>query len=300
MRALEGAPKTPAGRAAARGRVRLAAGVRARARPLVAVLLALLVPPAAAERVMTLASTTSTQASGLFEHLLPAFERASGVGVRVVAVGTGQALAIGERGDADALLVHDRDGELAFLAAGHGSERREVMYNDFVLVGPPGDPAGVAGMSEASAALARVGARGALFLSRGDDSGTHRTELRLWRAAGLEPAKFAPAYREAGAGMGQTLNMAAELQAYTLSDRASWLAFPRRAELPVLVEGDERLRNQYALLLVDPARHPHVRAAEARALADWLVSPEGQAAIAAFRLGGQAPFVPNAAPGAAP
>ena len=265
--------------------------------------LALLLPclPAAAQdRFITLASTTSTEQSGLFAQLLPAFTAATGIGVRVVALGTGQALDVGRRGDADALLVHDRAAEEAFVAEGWGGPRRAVMYNDFVLVGPAGDPAGIAGLRDTAEALRRIAAAGAPFVSRGDRSGTHAAELRLWQLAGIDPARGRGAwYRELGQGMGPALNTAAAQQAYLLADRGTWLAFRNRQDLQILVEGDQRLFNQYGVLAVSPARHPHVKAAEVERFVAWLVGPPGQTAIAAYRIGGAQLFFPNAGrPGA--
>jgi tungstate transport system substrate-binding protein len=248
-------------------------------------------------RYLTVASTTSTENSGLFRHILPRFTAQSGIEVRVVALGTGQALDVGRRGDADVVFVHDEAAELAFVSEGHGVDRREVMYNDFVLVGPAADPARVAGSRDVSAALATISAAKSPFVSRGDNSGTHATELRLWRAAGIDTAPGKGTwYRETGSGMGATLNTAAAMGAYTLSDRATWLAFANRNELRVLVEGDPRLFNQYGVILVNPARHPHVKAADARSFMDWLVSDAGQSAIAGFRIRGEQAFYPNARP----
>ncbi|MBW8270636.1 substrate-binding domain-containing protein [Caldovatus aquaticus] len=262
--------------------------------------LAGLAPPAGAQpRSVLLASTTSTEQSGLFRHLLPLFTRQTGIAVRVVALGTGQALDVARRGDADAVLVHDPEAEARFVAEGHGIGRRAVMRNDFVLVGPAADPARIAGMRDAAAALRRIAAARAPFVSRGDRSGTHGAELALWRAAGLDPAAAARDgrwYRALGQGMGPTLNAAAAQEAYVLSDRGTWLAFRNRGTLRLLVEGDPRLRNPYSVILVNPARHPHVRHADARALADWLVSPEGQRAIADYRIGGEPLFLPDALP----
>ena len=247
-------------------------------------------PPA-----ITLASTTSTENSGLFAHLLPLFTEATGIAVRVVAVGTGQALRIARNGDADVLLVHHRPSEEAFVAAGYGVQRHDVMYNDFVLVGPRADPAALRGLGDVAAALARIAATRAPFASRGDDSGTHKKERDLWAAAGLGPASASGAwYRETGSGMGATLNAAAGMGAYALSDRATWLAFQNKGDLEVLVEGDERLFNAYGVILVNPERHPHVHAREAQAFIDWLISEQGQAAIAAYRLDGRQLFFPNA------
>jgi tungstate transport system substrate-binding protein len=244
---------------------------------------------------VVLASTTSTEQSGLFRHLLPQFREATGIEVRVVAVGTGQALDIARRGDADAVLVHDLEAERRFVEQGFARERRDVMYNDFVVVGPAADPAAAAGR-DAAAALARVARAGAVFVSRGDRSGTHAAELALWRRAGVDlPAARWPGYRECGCGMGPALNMAAAGDAYLLTDRGTWLAFRNRGTLRVLVEGDPMLRNPYGVMVVDPARHPHVRHALATRFADWLVSPAGQAAIASFAIGGEPAFFPNAA-----
>ena len=245
-------------------------------------------PPAtAADRFLMLASTTSTRDSGFFDAVLPQFEAKTGIQVRVVAVGTGRALDLGERGDVDAVLVHDRPSELDFVARGYGIARREVMYNDFVVIGPGADPAGVRGMADAAAAFARIAESRAIFTSRGDDSGTHKAELRLWKAAGVDARSDSGTwYRETGTGMGATMNTAAELGAYLLADRGTWISFKNRRDLQILVEGDPRLRNVYSAILVDPARHSHVKSEEARALVEWLVSDEGRAAIAAFRLGG--------------
>jgi len=249
----------------------------------------------AGERFIVLQSTTSTQNSGLFDHILPLFEEKTGVRVRVVAVGTGQALGNARNGDGDAVLVHARDAELAFVREGWGVLRCDVMYNDFVIVGPRDDPAGIAGLRDAPQALRRIAAAGALFVSRGDDSGTHRKELALWREAGVDPAGASGTwYREAGAGMGATLNIAAAIGGYTLTDRATWLAFGNPRDLVILAEGDLRLLNPYGVTIVNPRRHANVRFAEAKAFRDWLVSEEGQAAIASFRVAGQQLFFPNA------
>lgn len=253
--------------------------------------------PAAAERFITLASTTSTENSGLFAEILPRFQAKTGIQVRVVAVGTGQALRLARRGDADVLLVHDRASEDRFVAEGWGVERFDVMYNDFVVVGPAGDPVGIRGMGKAPAALAKIAADGAPFVSRGDDSGTHKAELRLWATSGVDPAPASGTwYRESGTGMGTTLNIAAGMDAYTLADRGTWLSFRNRRDLVILVEGDPPLFNPYGAILVNPERHPQVKAADGQALLAWLVSDEGQSAIAGFRLGGQVLFHPNATP----
>ncbi len=252
--------------------------------------------PAAAEApYLTLASTTSTQDSGLFGHLLPAFEAESGVQVRVVAVGTGQALELGKRGDADAVLVHDRAAEERFLAEGYAESRRDVMWNDFLIVGPAPDPAGAAGAPDAAAALRRIAAAQAPFASRGDDSGTHKAELRLWEQAGVDPRAASGAwYRETGSGMGATLNTAAELGAYTLADRATWVAFRNKRDLAAQLEGDPALRNPYGVLVVSPAKHPHVKADLARRFAAWLTGEKGRTAIDSFRVDGAQLF--HAAP----
>jgi tungstate transport system substrate-binding protein len=256
--------------------------------------LALLQGPAAAEeKFITVASTTSTEQSGLFGHLLPLFTGRTGIEVRVVAQGTGQALQTGARGDADVVLVHDPQLEKKFVQQGNGVQRHAVMYNDFVLVGPAADPAGVRGMTDAAAALGKIAARKAIFASRGDDSGTHQAELRLWRSAGLEP-QGRSWYRETGSGMGPTLNTAAGLGAYALTDRATWLAFSNKQDLEILVEGDRRLFNQYGAILVNPKKHPHVKAQWGQAFIDWLTSPEGQQAIADHKVGGRQLFFPNA------
>ncbi len=267
------------------------------ARLLAAVALALLLaaPEAGADEFITVASTTSTQNAGLFDHLLPLFEAETGIEVRVVAVGTGQALRLARNGDADLLLVHDRPSEEAFVAEGFGSARFDLMYNDFVLVGPSADPAGIAGLGDAAAALERIARAEAPFLSRGDDSGTHRRERALWQAAGNDPgAASGTWYREAGQGMGATLNTASMMEAYTLADRGTWLSMQGRLDLGVLVEGDAGLRNQYGVTLVSAARHPHIKAEPAQRFAEWLLSPAGQAAIDGFTIGGERPFIPNA------
>ena len=246
----------------------------------------------AQDRFITMASTTSTEQSGLFGHILPRFEEQTGIAVRVVAQGTGQALETGRRGDVDVVLVHSRPAEDAFVAAGHGVERKDVMYNDFVIVGPSHDPAGIANTSDAVAALAAIAAAEASFASRGDDSGTHQAELELWAAAGIEPDPTW--YRELGSGMGPTLNTAAQLPAYTLTDRGTWLSFANPGPLEIVVEGDERLFNPYGVILVSPERHPHVKAEAGRTFIDWLVGAEGQAAIASFTIGGEQLFFPVA------
>lgn len=241
---------------------------------------------------IVLASTTSTEQSGLFAHLLPRFSQATGITVRVVALGTGQALDVGRRGDADVLLVHDAAAEERFMAEGHGLSRRAVMYNDFVLVGPRSDPAGARG-SDVVQALRRIAAARAPFVSRGDRSGTHAAEQRFWGLAQTEPAR--DTYRACGCGMGQALNMAVSMQAYVLADRGTWLSFRNRSDLAVLVEGDQRLLNRYSVIVVNPARHPQVRLREAQRFADWLVSSQGQQAIADYRIAGELLFFPDAA-----
>ncbi len=250
-------------------------------------------PASAAERFITLASTTSTENSGLFGAILPKFTAATGIGVRVVAVGTGAALRLGRRGDVDVVLVHARAAELRFVAAGHGIERRDVMYNDFVVAGPDGDPARIAGLNDVADAFRRIAAVRAPFASRGDDSGTHMAERRYWTAAATDPKPGSGQwYFEAGAGMGATLNLAAAKGAYALSDRATWLSFKNRAGLAIAVEGDPRLFNPYGVILVNPARHPHVKRADAMRFIDGLTSPAGRAAIAGFRLAGRQVFFP--------
>lgn len=255
----------------------------------------LLGPAEAEERFITLASTTSTEQSGLFASILPKFREQTGIEVRVVAVGTGQALELGRKGDADALLVHDRAGEDRFVAEGYGTDRRDVMHNDFVIVGPGSDPAGVRGSRDAAAALARVAQSRAPFASRGDDSGTHRMELRLWKAAGVEVKQAGGDwYRELGQGMGPTLNTAAGMGAHVLTDRATWANFRNRQDLTILVEGDARLLNPYGSILVNPARHPHVKAELARTWHEWLTGRPGQQAIAAYTINGEQVFFPDA------
>jgi tungstate transport system substrate-binding protein len=244
----------------------------------------------AQDRFITLSSTTSTQDSGLFGHILPRFRAERSIDVHVVAVGTGQALAIGERGDADALLVHDRAGEDKFVADGYGIDRRDVMYNDFVIVGPRSDSAGIRGLSSAREALMRIAAAAAVFASRGDDSGTNRMELRLWQSVGITPDKRW--YRDLGQGMGPTLNIAAGLDAYTLTDRATWANFKNRQSLEILVEGDPALFNPYGSILVNPAKWPQVKAADARRWHDWLTSKAGLEAITSYRIAGEQLFFP--------
>lgn len=252
----------------------------------------------AAECFITVASTTSTENSGLFRFILPQFQQATGIEVRVVAVGTGQAIKNAERGDADVLFVHHRPSEEAFVAQGFGVARRDVMYNDYVLLGPQPDPAGINGMKDAVAALARIAATQTPFISRGDDSGTHKLELSLWQAAGIDVRQASGSwYREAGSGMGATLNTTSGLDGYTISDRGTWISFKNKGKLATLVEGDPRLFNQYGVILVNPAKHAHVKAKEGQAFIDWLTSDQGQKAIADFRIEGQQMFFPNAKKG---
>lgn len=243
---------------------------------------------------ITVASTTSTEQSGLFRHLLPEFSKASGLEVRVVALGTGQALDMGRRGDADVVFVHDEAAEQRFVAEGFGVQRFAVMTNDFILVGPKADPARAAGQ-DVRAALQAIARTRSPFASRGDKSGTHAAELRYWKAADIDLAAVkGPWYRETGSGMGPTLNLASAQNAYAFTDRGTWLAFRNRGDLRVLVEGDARLFNQYGVILVNPARHPHIKQAAGQRFIEWLISPAGQAAIAAYRIDGQPVFFPNA------
>ncbi|WP_408906402.1 substrate-binding domain-containing protein [Roseomonas sp. AR75] len=262
---------------------------------LAAMLAALALPATAQDRSITVASTTSTEQSGLFGHILPIFTRETGIQVRVVALGTGQALDVGRRGDADVVFVHDRAAEQRFVQEGHGLERKHVMFNDFVIVGPASDPAGIAGTRDTAEALRRIAAAKAPFVSRGDRSGTHAAELRLWQQAGVDPATGRGQwYREVGQGMGPALNTAAAQNAYILADRGTWLSFRNRQDLKVVVEGDPRLFNQYGVMLVNPQRHAHVKQADAQRFVDWLVSPAGQEAIAGYKINGQQLFFPNA------
>jgi tungstate transport system substrate-binding protein len=251
-------------------------------------------PVAAQSPFIVMASTTSTEQSGLFGQLLPAFKAATGIDVRVVAVGTGQALDTGRRGDADIVFVHDTAAEQRFVNEGFATQRRDVMYNDFVLVGPKADPAGVKGNSIA-AALKKLASANQPVSSRGDKSGTHAAELRLWQAAGIDVAKAKPAgYRECGCGMGPALNMGSSLNGYVLTDRGTWLSFKNRGDLVILVEGDKSLFNQYGVMVVNRAVFPHVKAEAAQRFADWIVSPAGQQAIAGYKIGGEQLFFPNA------
>lgn len=246
---------------------------------------------AASAQSITMASTTSTEQSGLFSHLLPEFRKASGLDVKVVAVGTGQAIDMARRGDADVLFVHDQPAEEKFVADGFAARRFGVMYNDFVLVGPRADPAGARG-KDIGEALRKVSAANAPFISRGDKSGTHAAELRYWTQAGLQ--NKGSGYKECGCGMGPALNIGSSSGGYVLTDRGTWLNFRNRGDLVVLVEGDRRLFNQYGVMAVSQQKHPHLKAADAQKFVDWVVSPAGQAAIAAYKIGGEQLFFPNA------
>lgn len=248
--------------------------------------------PAAAQQFITVASTTSTENSGLFGHILPIFQAETGIEVRVIAQGTGQALETGRRGDADVVFVHARAQEEKFVAEGWGVQRFDVMYNDFVIVGPAEDPAGLKAATSAADAMAKIAASGASFASRGDDSGTHTAEKNLWKAAGIEPA--GAWYLSTGSGMGATLNTAAQVPAYALTDRGTWLSFQNRGPLEVVFEGDAVLFNPYGIMLVNPAKHPSVKAAEGQAFIDWITSDAGRAAIASFKVGGERLFFPSA------
>jgi tungstate transport system substrate-binding protein len=251
--------------------------------------------PAWAQKFITVASTTSTEQSGLFKHMLPIFEKKSGIQVRVVALGTGQSLDMGKRGDADVVFVHAKQLEEKFVAEGYGVKRFEVMYNDFVLVGPKSDPAKVGGTRDIVAALQKIKAAQAPFASRGDKSGTHFAELQLWKAAGIDIEKDkGPWYRDTGSGMGPTLNTAAGMNAYALTDRGTWLSFKNRGDLVISVEGDQRLFNQYGIILVNPAKHAHVKKDMGQAFIDWVISADGQKAIADYKINGEQLFFPNA------
>jgi tungstate transport system substrate-binding protein len=249
----------------------------------------------AQDKSIVVASTTSTEQSGLFGHILPEFTKKTGIAVKVVALGTGQALDTGRRGDADVVFVHDRAAEDKFVAEGFGIDRRDVMYNDFVLVGPKSDPAKVAGGKDIAVALMKVADTQAPFVSRGDKSGTHAAELRYFKDAGVDPTVGKGTwYRETGSGMGPALNTASSMNAYILADRGTWLAFKNRGDLDIVVQGDQKLFNPYGVMLVNPAKHPHVKKAEGMAFIDWIVSPEGQAAIASYNVGGEQLFFPSA------
>lgn len=249
----------------------------------------------AQERFITVASTTSTENSGLYEFLLPRFTAESGIDVRVVAVGTGQAIRLARNGDADVLLVHHRESEQQFVEEGFGEQRFDLMYNDFVIVGPLADPAGVRSLKDAVAALRSIAGKSQLFVSRGDDSGTHKMELGLWQAAGIKPdIDGVDWYRETGSGMGRTLNVASGLDAYSLTDRATWMKFRNKGSLELLVEGDQRLFNQYGIILVSTEKHPHIKTEEGQRFIDWMLSPQGQNAINAYQISGQQAFFANA------
>jgi tungstate transport system substrate-binding protein len=255
-------------------------------------------PALAQDKFITVASTTSTENSGLFGYLLPMFQEKTGIEVRVVAVGTGQAIELARNGDADVLFVHHKPSEEKFVAEGFGVERHEVMYNDFVIVGPSSDPAGIKGDQDAVDAIGKIAAAKVPFASRGDDSGTHKAELALWQEAGVDVAGASGTwYRETGSGMGPTLNTAAGMDAYALADRGTWLSFDNRQNLEILVEGDPRLFNQYGIILVNPEKHSHVKAALGQTFIDWVLSDDGQDAIGAFKINGQQAFFPNAKAG---
>lgn len=255
----------------------------------------LALPAQAQDRFIIVSSTTSTQDSGLFGHILPIFKAKTGIEVRVVAQGTGQALDTGRRGDADVVFVHDKVAEEKFVADGFSTERRDVMYNDFVLIGPKSDPAGIKNRKDIAAALTAIKDKGVPFVSRGDRSGTHIAEIALWKVAGIDIDKDKGAwYRSIGQGMGAALNTASGMNAYVLTDRGTWLSFKNRGDLVIVVEGDQRLFNQYGIMLVNPAKHPHVKKDLGQAFVDWVVSAEGQAAIAAYKIGADQLFFPNA------
>jgi len=249
----------------------------------------------AADRFITVASTTSTQNSGLFDYMLPKFQQKTGIEVRVVAAGTGQAIRNARHGDADVLFVHHKPSEEQFVSEGFGVQRYDVMYNDFVLIGPRGDPAEVRGFKDITRALSQIAVAEAVFTSRGDDSGTHKKERGLWKKAGIAVDRSSGSwYRETGSGMGATLNAASGMNAYILSDRATWLNFGNKGELEILVEGDPRLFNQYGIVLVNPAKHKHVKADAGQRFVSWMVSPEGQRIIGAYQIKGHQAFFPNA------
>ncbi|KGM89471.1 ABC-type tungstate transport system, permease component [Roseovarius mucosus DSM 17069] len=249
----------------------------------------------AQDQFIVVQSTTSTQNSGLFDHILPIFQDKTGIEVRVVAVGTGQAIKNAENGDGDVLFVHAKAAEEKFVAEGHGLQRSDVMYNDFILVGPPNDPAGIAGTTDIVAALTKIAETGATFASRGDDSGTHKAELKLWKEAGIDAAAASGDwYRETGSGMGATLNTGTAMGAYVLTDRATWISFGNKGDYQIAVEGDDRLFNQYGIILVNPEKHENVKAEAGQAFIDWVLSAEGQQAIADYKIDGQQLFFPNA------
>jgi tungstate transport system substrate-binding protein len=262
---------------------------------LTALALGLAAPVSWAQKFITVASTTSTEQSGLFKHLLPIFQKKSGIEVRVVALGTGQSLDMGKRGDADVVFVHARSLEEKFIAEGYGVKRFPVMYNDFVLIGPKSDPAKIAGGKDVLEALRKIKAAGAPFVSRGDKSGTHTAELAYWKQAGIDIATAkGPWYRDTGQGMGPALNSASSMNGYILADRGTWISFKNRGDLAILVEGDKRLFNQYGVILVNPAKHKHVKKDMGQAFIDWVVSPDGQKAIADYKIGADQLFFPNA------
>ncbi len=246
------------------------------------------------KKEIILQSTTSTQNSGLLDAILPVFEKDSGIKVHVVSVGTGQALKNARNGDGDVLLVHAKEAEEKFVKDSYGVERFDVMFNDFVIIGPKQDPAKIKGEKDVTKALKQIAASKSIFISRGDDSGTHKKELKLWQAAGLTPGKNQSWYRESGSGMGSTLNIAVGMGAYVMSDRATWTAFKNKSDLNIKVEGDERLFNQYGVILVNPAKHKNVKAKAGQAFIDWLIGPKGQAAIKGFKVNGKQLFFPNA------
>jgi tungstate transport system substrate-binding protein len=259
------------------------------------IFLSIAVDAEAQTRYITVASTTSTEQSGLFKHMLPAFQKKTGIEVRMVALGTGQALDMARRGDADVVFVHAKAAEEKFIAEGHGVKRLPVMYNDFVLIGPNSDPAKVVGGKDVTAALKKIKSESATFVSRGDRSGTHMAELALWTQSGIDiAADKGPWYRDTGQGMGPALNSASSMNGYILSDRATWLAFKNRGDLTIVMEGDKRLFNQYGVILVNPEKHKHVKKELAQAFIDWVVSADGQKAIADYRIGGEQLFFPNA------
>jgi tungstate transport system substrate-binding protein len=252
-------------------------------------------PEASAQKYITVSSTTSTENSGLFKHMLPLFKQKTGIDVRVVAQGTGQALDMGKRGDCDVVFVHNKNAELKMVAEGWFVNRHDVMYNDFVILGPKSDPAGIAGMKDVVAALAKVHAAKAPFASRGDKSGTHSAELRLWKMANIDPTQGKGQwYRETGSGMGATLNIATGMNAYALTDRGTWLSFKNRGELTIVVEGDKRLFNQYGIMLVNPEKHAHIKKEMGQVFVDWVISPDGQKTIAEYKIGNDQLFFPSA------
>ncbi len=261
---------------------------------LIAVLTLISTPSFAQEKSIVVSSTTSTEQSGLFGFILPIFKMKTGIDVKVVAVGTGQALDIGRRGDADVVFVHDKPAEEKFVSEGYATKRNEVMYNDFILIGPKADPAKVAGGKDIQAALQKISAAQATFISRGDQSGTHAAELRYWKGAGIPVGSNLSWYKETGAGMGPALNTASAMNGYILADRGTWLSFKNRGNLAILVQGDPKLFNQYGVMLVNAAKFPHVKKAEGQEFIDWLISKNGQDVIASYQIGGEQLFFPNA------